>query len=121
MTDINIYTLASTANIRFLKTPKQKKGKNMKTMHIIRQRCLAALTKASHAAVAAILAMAMTALADDEVPWIELSGTERLPSSESSGVFAGSAFDNLWISIKESNSINKFSSMKPTGILLIVF
>ena len=93
----------------------------MKTMLIIQQRCLASITKATHVAVVAALAMTLTVVADDEVPWIELSGTGRVPSSESSGVFAGSEFDNLWISVKESNSINKFSSVKPISMRLVVF
>ena len=89
-------------------------------MHMIRQRCFAALRKATRVAVAAILATTMTALADDEVPWIDLSGTERVPSSESYGVFAGNVFDNLWISVKESNTIDKFSSAKPTYLVLFI-
>ena len=93
----------------------------MKTMHIIQQRFLAAIAKAIHVAGVAILAMTLTVMADDEVPWIELSGTERVPSSESYGVFAGSEFDNLWISEKESNSINTFSSTKPIGFRLVIF
>ena len=90
----------------------------MKTMDIIRQRCFTVFTGASYAVVAAVavtFAVALTAFAADEVAWIDLTGIERVPSSESCGVLTGNTFDNIWISRKESNTISRFSSKQPVG------
>ena len=75
---------------------------------------LAAFAIAAYAATATAIAYA-----EDEVEWIDLTGTERVPASENAGVFSNDTFDNFWYNEVPSNAIDKFSSKAPVGMTLI--
>ncbi len=75
---------------------------------------LATLSIAIYAATAAFIAHA-----EDEVEWIDLTGTERVPVSENVGLFLNDTFNNFWYEEVSSNTIDMFSSKKPVGLTLI--
>lgn len=68
------------------------------------------------AAVAAIVGVTVVASADD-IPWIDLTGTNRVPDSSASSQPAG-VFDSIGVSrmVSRSGNLNTF----PQGMILIV-
>lgn len=55
----------------------------------------------------------------DEVPWIDLTNTNRVCAASGSAVFQSSVFDNDWFACLISNSLRFFSTKVPTGMTFI--